>query len=114
MKNLQHLRLAALSALFIVTALTTSVGKPRKSVGSFPRIGFWVVETTPQHRQSLVRFYNDDRQLIYEETISHRLKIKREQTQAQLNTVLEQTMNQWSASQPIKADQKLVAMQLKK
>ena len=114
MKNLQHLRLAALSALLIVTALTTSVGKPQKPVRSFPRVGFWVVETTPQHRQCLVRFYNNEQQLIYEETISHRLKIKREQTQVQLNRVLDEAITQWSASQPIKADQKLVARQLKK
>lgn len=114
MKTNQLIRSLLLAALVSATTFTASVAKPRKSARSFARTGFWVVETTPQSRQSLIRFYNNNSQLIYQETINRRLKFQREAIQDQLNTVLEQAVDKWAASQPLPSEQKLVAMQLKK
>ena len=113
MNTNQLFRSLLLAALVSATTCTTSIAKPRRSVRSFAQNGFWVVETTPQNRQSLIRFYNNDSQLVYQETINRRLNIHREATQDQLNAVLEQAIDKWTASQPLKSEQKLVAMQLK-
>lgn len=79
-----------------------------------PRQGFWVIETPPKNRQCIVRFYTNDRKLIYEETLSRSLNIARRQVKRQLDTALEQTMFVWNATHQVPTDHQWVAVQFDK
>ncbi|OIN58595.1 hypothetical protein [Arsenicibacter rosenii] len=100
-----------LSAFFCLTLVSVSIARPARP-RIYPASGFWVVETSPANRQSLVRFYNDNLQVVYQETLPRRLNIRREQTQERLNAVLEKVMEQAKAGQF--NEPKLVALELKK
>ena len=100
-----------LAALYCLTLVSVSIARPAKP-RVYPASGFWVVETSPANRQSQVKFYNDQTQLVYQETLPRRLNIRREQTQERLNVVLEKVMQQAKAG-PFN-EPKLVALELKK
>ncbi|AUD04288.1 hypothetical protein [Spirosoma pollinicola] len=75
------------------------------------RDGFWVVETPPKGDSCVVRFYTNDKKLIYQETINRCLNIARRQTRRQLNTALDQAMFVWQATHQIPTDRQWVAVQ---
>ena len=78
------------------------------------RDGFWVVETPAKSRECTVRFYTNDRKLIYEETMNRCLNINRRQTKRQLNIALEQAMLVWNATHQVPTDRQWVAVRFDK
>lgn len=108
MNTLSPLRRVFLATLLITASLTAQAQTKKESV--VPREGFWVVETAPKSRQSIVRFYNDDQKLIYEETVNQNLNISRQQTKRQLNAALEQAMFVWNTTQKVPTDRQWVAV----
>lgn len=76
--------------------------------------GFWVVETPAKSRECTVRFYTNDRKLIYEETMNRCLNITRRQTKRQLNSALDQAMFVWKATHQVPTDRQWVAVQFDK
>lgn len=76
--------------------------------------GFWVVETPSKSRECTVRFYTNDRKLIYEETMNRCLNITRRQTKRQLTIALEQAMFVWNATHQVPTDRQWVAVRFDK
>lgn len=109
------LRPATLAALFALTLSTTTLAQKR-SVPEPSRIGYWVVETTKQPlRQTVVRFYSNSHELIYQEDLAKkRLNIHRAKTVGRLNLALSQVMTQWAMTKQFQPDQNLVAAQFRK
>lgn len=103
------LRLAVLAFLFTLP-LVPALAQTRK-IPVVAREGSWVVEWTPKSRPCIVRFYNDQHQLIYEETVDRPLNIARRQTKRNLNVALEQAMYVWNATHKVPTDRQWVAVQ---
>lgn len=104
------LRLAALAFLFalpLIPALAQT-----KKIPVVAREGSWVVEWSLKSRPCIVRFYNNQRQLIYEETVDRSLNIARRQTKRNLNVALEQAMYVWNATHKVPTERQWVAIQL--
>ena len=102
MTTRSRIHLAALAFLFILASIPTLAQS--KTTPAVAREGSWVVEWTPKSRQCIVRFYNDQRQLIYEETMERSLNIARRQTKQNLNVALEQAMYVWNATHKLPTD----------
>ncbi|GAB4014761.1 hypothetical protein [Spirosoma koreense] len=109
MNTFANFRLAAIALLF--TAASFSARAQAKPDPIVSREGFWVIESQPKSRECTVRFYTDDRKLIYEETVSRKLNIARRQTKRQLNMALEQAMFVWNATHQVPTDRQWVAIQ---
>lgn len=105
--KLRPILLSTLVALATITAHAQS-----KQAPIVARDGFWVTETPAKGRYSIVRFYTNQNQLIYEETVERRLNIARQQTKRQLNAALEQAMFVWNATHQVPTDRQWVAVQL--
>ena len=112
MNTTSTLRLAVTTVLFIAASFTLQAQTPKESLVA--REGFWVIETPPKNHQCIVRFYNDEQKLIYEETVNCCLNIARKQTKRQLNVALEQAMFIWNATHKIPTDRQWVAIQFDK
>ncbi len=112
MNNLSCLRSAVLVVLITVAAIPAHAQIKKAPVVA--REGSWVVEWTPKSRQCIVRFYNDQKQLIYEETLNRSLNIARRQTKQNLNVALEQAMYVWNATHKTPTDRQWVAIQFDK
>lgn len=80
-----------------------------------PKQGFWVVESSKQSpRQSTIYFYNDDKVLVYKESVDgSRLKLKKEKVKLRLKKVLETALAEWSRNQQAMADSQWVANALR-
>ena len=104
--------------LAVITLLLTLASIPAlaqtKQVSIVPPEGSWVIEWTPKSRQCIVRFYNDQRQLIYEETVNRSLNIARRQTKRDLNVALNQAMYVWNATHTVPTARQWVAVQFVK
>ena len=107
-----HLRLA-LAALFIVVASLTAQAQIKPETTA-PKEGFWVVETAYKSRQCTVRFYTNERKLIYEETVNRALNITRRHTKRQLAIALDQAMFVWNATRQVPTDRQWVAVRFEK
>lgn len=107
-----YLRLTV-TALLLTLASIPARAQTKKAL-TVPREGFWVVEWTPKSRQCIVRFYNDQKQLIYEETVNRSLNIARRQTKQNLNVALEQAVYVWNATRTLPTDRQWVAVQFDK
>lgn len=115
MKTTAYLRLAVMAALFITASFTTQAQTTNPKIAPVvAREGSWVVEWNPKDRHCVVRFYNNQRQLVYEETVDRRLNINRRQTQRNLNAALEQAMFVWNATHKMPTDRQWVAVQFDK
>lgn len=112
MKTITCFRPAVLAILFSIASLTVQAQKDKTP--SAPREGFWVTESTPNSPRCIVRFYNNQSQLIYEETVDRRLNIARAQVKRQLNAALEQAMFVWNATRKVPTDRQWVAVQFHK
>ena len=112
MNTKPHLRSALIAFLLFFTSIAGQAQKKQSPV--VPREGSWVVEWTPKSRSCMVRFYNDQRQLIYEETIDRRLNIARRQTKQNLSVALDQAMYVWNATHKVPSDRQWVAVQFEK
>lgn len=111
---LSYLRTTVVAILLI--AASTS-GFAQTKLAQAPVVapeGSWVVEWTPKTRQCIVRFYNNQQQLIYQEIVDRPLNIARRQTKQKLNVALEQAMYVWNATRKIPADRQWVAIQFDK
>ncbi|HEU4470060.1 MAG TPA: hypothetical protein VFR58_03175 [Flavisolibacter sp.] len=68
--------------------------------------GFWVVQhqvKTP--RQSVIYFYNGDKQLIYKEEITGvRINLKKRKTVRRLNAVLNEAETAWKQEKALQAN----------
>jgi hypothetical protein len=110
--NTQQLFRLALTVLILISASFVTRAQTQKE--SFaPREGFWVVETAPKSHQCTVRFYSDEKKLIYEETLNRSLNITRRQTKRHLNAALEQALFVWNNTCKIPTDRQWVATQFK-
>lgn len=109
MNVLTHLRLAILITLFAFASIPALAQNKKAPIVA--REGSWVVEWTPKSRQCIVRFYNSQQQLIYEETVDRSLNIARRQTKRNLNVALEQAMYVWNATHKVPTDRQWVAVQ---
>lgn len=102
-----------LVALLLFSASFATKAQTKKAL-PIASDGFWVVETPPNSRACTVRFYTNDRMLIYEETIHRCLKITRRQTKRQLNIALEQALFVWNATHQVPTDRQWVAVRFDK
>lgn len=112
MNTTSFLRLAVMAVLLSTASFSTQAQSKQAPVVS--REGFWVIETPPKSRQCIVRFYNNQNQLIYEETIDRRLNIARRQTKRNLNAALEQAIFVWNTTHKVPTDRQWVAIQFDK
>lgn len=104
-----------LITLIILFALPMApVRAQAKKVPVVVREGSWVVEWTPKSRRCVVRFYNNQQALIYEETVDRPLNIARRQTKRNLDMALEQAMYVWNATHKVPTDRQWVAIQFDK
>lgn len=104
-----HVRFFLIALLLITASLPAKAQTPKLPIA--PREGFWVVEWIPKNKQCTVRFYTDEQELIYEETISRRLNIARRQTKQSLNVALDQAMYVWNATHKAPTNRQWVALQ---
>lgn len=104
-----YLRLALVALFFLFTHVAVQAQNRQEPV--IAREGFWVVEWSPKSRSCIVRFYNEQRQLIYEETINRRLNIARRQTKQNLSVALDQAMYVWNATHKVPTERQWVAVQ---
>ena len=104
-----YLRLAVI-ALTITVVSIPGLAQPKKAPALTPQ-GFWVVEWMPKSHQCIVRFYTNQKQLIYEETVDRSLNIARRQTKKNLNLALEQAMYVCKATHKVPTDRQWVAVQ---
>lgn len=112
MNTISYIRLAVMAALFSTASISAQAQSRQAPV--VPREGFWVIETPPKGHQCTVRFYDNQNQLIYEETIDRRLNIARRQTKRNLNAALEQAVFVWNATHKVPTDRQWVAIQFDK
>lgn len=112
MKTIPTLRFIFLAVLLGLTSLVAPAQVRKAPIVA--REGSWVIEWTPKNRQSIVRFYTNEQQLIYEETVARRLNITRQKTKQNLNVALEQAMFVWNATHKVPADRRWVAVQFEK
>lgn len=112
MITLSHVRSLLIALLLIASSLPTKAQTPKLPIA--PREGFWVVEWIPTNRQCTVRFYTNEQELIYEETIDRRLNIARRQTKQSLNVALDQAMYVWNATHKAPTDRQWVAIQFER
>ncbi|WP_157579266.1 hypothetical protein [Spirosoma montaniterrae] len=103
------LRPILIATLFVLATVTTYAQSKRAPIVA--REGFWVTETPAKGQYTIVRFYTNQNQLVYEETIERRLNIARQQTKRQLNTALEQAMFVWNATHKVPTERQWVAAQ---
>jgi len=76
--------------LFIIMAIVSITALYGKAQNVNVSHGYWVTEyNIHKPKIQTVRFYNNDNQLIYEETINRKLKISKPEVQKALNEVLE-------------------------
>lgn len=101
-------RLALVAALLLFASFAIQAQAKKELLT--PRNGFWVVETPAKSRQCIVRFYTDEKELIYEETVNRCLKIARRQTKRQLNVALDQALFVWNATHKIPTDRQWVSV----
>jgi hypothetical protein len=104
-----YLRLALVAFFFLSTH--AAVQAQNRQAPTIAREGFWVVEWMPKNRSCIVRFYNDQRQLVYEETMDRRLNIVRRQTRQNLSVALDQAMYVWNATHKVPTERQWVAVQ---
>jgi hypothetical protein len=78
------------------------------------KTGFWVVESNIRSpKNSVVYFYNEDKKLVYKESVTgRRININRKKTRKQLNTVLEQSLLSWEREKTMKENQQWLAAKL--
>lgn len=76
---------------------------------------FWVTETSYQPvRETTVRFYDGQKQLIYEEKLTGRcLNIRRKRVVRSLNRALSDAREQWAMQRTLRQSEFFVANQLK-
>ncbi|GAA4418256.1 hypothetical protein GCM10023187_51500 [Nibrella viscosa] len=110
--TLRPASLAILCALVVPSAAMAQ----KRDVPVPSKDGYWVVESAKQPtRQTVVRFYNTDNKLLYEERLSRkRLNIRRTKTVIRLNEALDEAMSQWTMTKQIRPEQNLVAAQFRK
>ena len=109
--NSKTLLLAGAAALLLTLNVNAQARRP-----DLPQAGFWVVETAPKAKTgSLVKFYNDDKQLIYEERLGGKcLDVRKEKTVAFLNHALDKVMINWLVTKQVKTNETWVAELRKK
>jgi hypothetical protein len=112
MNTLPYFRLVTIAILTAFSSI--SAPAQQKKAPIVIREGSWVVEWVSKSHQCIVRFYNNQQQLIYEETVDRNLNIARRQTKQHLNAALEQAMFVWNATHKIPADRQWVAVQFEK
>ncbi|RNI29167.1 hypothetical protein [Rufibacter latericius] len=78
----------------LVVGLFTFLPSPKVSAQAPASSWYWVVESnTRQKKSSIVRFYNKEHQLVYEESVTGRkLDIKKPKTRKLLDNALQQVM----------------------
>jgi len=78
--------------------------------------GYWQVESnvkTP--KVAIIYFYNNDRVLVYKETIDGiRMNLKKKRILMCLKTVLEQTVTAWEQKHAAGEDKDLLAVELRR
>ena len=90
-----------LTALILISAVCS------QAQTKVPTHGFWVVESNiNQPRVQTIRFYSDDKKLVYEETINAKLNLKREKVQLALN----QLCNKLQENKEYLDNKKLIAL----
>lgn len=104
--NSKTLLLAGVAALLLTLNVNAQARRP-----DLPQAGFWVVETNPKAKTgSVVKFYNDDKQLIYEEHLDGKcLDVRRSNTVAFLHRALDKAMINWLVTKQVKTDGTWVA-----
>jgi len=85
---------------FIITAIIVAVSTVCSQAQQTKHLthGYWVAESnkhTP--KVQTIRFYNDDAKLVYEETVTRPVNIKRKKVQMMLNDICENFYQQKQA-----------------
>ncbi|WP_338873382.1 hypothetical protein WBJ53_30390 [Spirosoma sp. SC4-14] len=104
----------AIATVLVATASLATAQSQQVRESMVPREGFWVVESQPKSRECTVRFYTNDQELIYEETLNQKLNIARQQTKRRLNIALEQAMFVWNATHQVPTDRQWVSIRFEK
>jgi hypothetical protein len=104
--------ICTLAIFFFLTLSGFVQGKPKPHPS---KDGYWVVETVPgPERKTTAYFYNQANTLIYREDLkSARINVRRPKIHAHFNTVLNQAIRQYTATQQQIADQNWVAARIR-
>ena len=104
--------LIAISATFISISATSQT---TTSAPWTPDHGLWVVEQNIHDRfHHVVRFYNDDHQLIYTETLNNvKMDTDKKKTKMKLKKALEDSLIRWAKSKSPESDKGYVVTALK-
>ncbi|MFT3823946.1 MAG: hypothetical protein QM731_08495 [Chitinophagaceae bacterium] len=95
--------------------LLSAQGKTQKIPPYIPDNGFWVIVTNIKvKKEATVQYYNDDKELIYEEKIvGRRLNLKRKKTLLCLKKVLDHALSAFHEEKHKIVDKNWVAASLK-
>lgn len=108
MKNMIFLVLLLLGLL--LTAGSASAQRAPKWV---PVKGYWVVEdNVHEPGRAVVFFYNQQNQLVYQETVARRINLDRTRTLVRLNRTLEEAVSNFERQAPVAVNTGLLARHL--
>jgi len=79
--------------LWLLTLPATAQEELRPTPSWVSERGYWVVESNGD--SCVVRFYNNDNQLVYQERMKGRLNMDRKRTKLWLTRELEQAVTAW-------------------
>lgn len=102
MKNFAVLRLTSLFVMLLLASQAPAQTAPAATSAALP--GYWNTETNlTTHDHTIVRFYNGQDQLVYEETLPNCLNLARrgprQRATARLNLALQQVLADPAAAQ---------------
>ncbi|MDN3549850.1 hypothetical protein [Mucilaginibacter aquaedulcis] len=103
--NLRHL------LLFCGLFISASAVHAQNKANELPETGFYVlVNNKDSMRVTIVQFYNDEKQLIYEEKVQGRkLKLNNKKVRESLNSCLNKALLAWNYKKEVLLDKKWVA-----
>jgi len=89
----------------LILALAAVAGFAKAQQIQIPNNGYWVVESNKHSpKESVVRFYNLDNVLVYQENISgKKVKVNNKHTRQALNNTLELALNGKLHNEPVLA-----------
>lgn len=104
-----------LAALTIVLISLSASSQTTINAPWVPEHGFWVVEQNIHDRfHHVIRFYNDDHQLIYKETLNNvKMNLGNQRTKMKLKKALEESLTRWEKNKFPEADKGYAAAVLK-
>ena len=110
----QQLKKRMIAFIIVLVSITAS-SQTTANAPWTPENGYWVVEQKIHNRfNHIVRFYNDDHQLIYTETLSNvKMNPDKKKTKMKLKKALEDSLVRWEKNKSPETNKGYVVAALK-